>query len=93
MSKDLNFVVGDNAKQRLISFVERVERLAEEISGLQDDTKEVFAEAKGEGFDVPTMRKAIRLRKMDPAKRKEAEALLDLYMGALGDAESDEDED
>lgn len=69
---------------RLVSLVERIERLMEEISELKEDTKEVFAEAKGEGFDVATMRRAIRLRAMDAEKRKEQEALLDTYMAALG---------
>jgi len=74
-------IVGSN---RLVSFVERIERLMEEMAELKEDTKEVFAEARGEGFDVATMRRAIRLRAMDPAKRQEQEALLDTYMAALG---------
>lgn len=74
-------IVGSN---RLVSLVERIERLLEERSELSEDIKEVFGEAKGEGFDTPTIRKAIRLRAMDPAKRQEAEALLDTYMAALG---------
>jgi len=93
MSQDLDFVVGDNAKQQLVSFVERVERLEEEKQGLAENIKEVFGEAKSVGFDVPTMRKAIKLRKMDPEKRKTADAMLDTYMHALGDAESDEAEE
>lgn len=77
-------VIGGNAQGRLISIVERVERLNEEADTLKEDIKEVFAEAKGEGFDVKTIRKAIAIRKMDPAKRQEAEAILDLYLTALG---------
>jgi len=72
------------AKDRLRSFVERVERLEEEKKALSDDIKEVYAEAKGEGFDVKTMRQVVRLRKMDKADFQEAEAMLDLYLGALG---------
>lgn len=75
--------LGGNAQGRLVSIVERVERLLEERSELQDDIKEVLSEAKGEGFDVKTIRKAIRLRAQDPAKRQEEEALLDTYMIAL----------
>lgn len=72
------------AKERLRSFVERVERLEEEMKALSDDRKEVYAEAKGEGFDVKTMREVIRLRKMDKADLQEREAMLDLYKSALG---------
>lgn len=92
MAKDLDFIVGDNAKSQLVSFAERIERLEEEKAALAADIKEVYGEAKGTGFDPATLRKAIRLRKQDPASRKEAEALLDLYMAALGSGAS-EDED
>ena len=74
------------AGERLRSFIERVERLEEEKQTIMGDMKEVFAEAKGEGYDVKTMRKVLRLRKLDRAKRQEEEALLDLYLSALGDA-------
>jgi len=80
---DLDFRVGDNAKQMLMSNVERIERLEEEKAVLQDDIKEIYAEAKSQGFDVPTLRKVMRLRKMDLKAREEAAALLDLYMTAL----------
>jgi uncharacterized protein (UPF0335 family) len=73
------------AGERLRSFLERVERLEEEKTTIAGDIKEVFAEAKGEGYDTKTMRKIIRLRKMDKAKRQEEEALLDLYLSALGE--------
>ncbi len=73
------------AAERLRSFLERVERLEEEKSTIAGDIKEVFAEAKGEGYDTKTLRKIIRLRKMDRAKRDEEEALLDLYLSALGE--------
>lgn len=79
-------VVGGNAQAQLISVVERIERLLEEASVLREDIKEVFAEAKGTGFDVKILRKAIRIRAMDYAKRQEEEAILDLYLSALGNA-------
>ncbi len=69
---------------RLRSFIERVERLEEEISGLNDDKKEVYAEAKGQGFDVKTLKKVIALRRKDPDDRAEEDALLDTYLSALG---------
>jgi uncharacterized protein (UPF0335 family) len=70
--------------QRLRSFIERVERLEEDKKAIADDIKEVYAEAKGQGFDVKTMRKIISLRKKDPDDRAEEDALLDTYMSALG---------
>lgn len=69
---------------RLRSFIERIERLEEEKKAIADDVKEVYAEAKGQGFDVKTMRKIIGLRKKDPDDRAEEDALLDTYMSALG---------
>nr|WP_281720982.1 DUF2312 domain-containing protein [Nitrosomonas nitrosa] len=72
------------AAERLRSFLERVERLEDEKATIAADIKEVFAEAKGEGYDTKTLRKIIRLRKMDRVKREEEEALLDLYLSALG---------
>ncbi len=69
---------------RLRSFVERIERLEEERQALADDMKEIYAEAKGQGFDVKTMRKIVRLRKMDTDQRREEEALLETYLAALG---------
>jgi uncharacterized protein (UPF0335 family) len=73
------------AAERLRSFLDRVERLEEEKSTIAGDIREVFAEAKGEGYDTKTLRKIIRLRKMDKAKRDEEEALLELYLAALGE--------
>ncbi len=70
----------------LRAFVERIERLEEEKKAIADDIKEVYAEAKGNGFDVKVMRKVISLRKMDRDKRIEEETILDLYLSALGDA-------
>lgn len=72
------------AGKRLKSFIERVERLEEEKAALAEDIKEVFAEAKGTGFDVKTIRKLIRLRKMDVEKRREEDELLELYKAAIG---------
>jgi uncharacterized protein (UPF0335 family) len=72
------------AKEQLKSIVERIERLEEEKSALSDDIKEVYAEAKGNGFDTKVVRKVISLRKQDQSERQEQEALLDLYMHALG---------
>lgn len=75
--------VGTTA-DRLRSFVDRIERLEEEKAGLADDIKDVYHEAKGEGFDVKVLRKVISLRKKDPQERAEEEELLELYLSALG---------
>jgi uncharacterized protein (UPF0335 family) len=72
------------ANEHLRSFIERIERLEEEKKALADDIREVFSEAKGTGFDTKVMRQVIRLRKMESADRQEQEAMLDLYLGALG---------
>ncbi len=71
------------AVDRLRSFVERIERLEEEKAALAADIREVYAEAKGTGFDVKILRQIIRLRKMDASDRREQEELLNLYMHAL----------
>jgi len=76
--------VGGVGGARLLSFIERIERLEEELAALSEDKKEVYAEAKGVGFDVKTIRKVISLRKMDGEKRREADELLDLYKAAVG---------
>jgi len=72
------------AKEHLRSFVERIERLEEEKKALADDIREVYSEAKGTGFDTKVMRQVVRLRKMESADRQEQEAMLDLYLNALG---------
>jgi uncharacterized protein (UPF0335 family) len=72
------------AKEHLKSFIERVERLEEERSALTSDIREVFSEAKGQGFDVKIMRQVVRMRKLDKADFQEQEAMLDLYLSALG---------
>jgi uncharacterized protein (UPF0335 family) len=77
-------VLNSAAQTRLKTIIERVERLEEEKAGVATDIKEVFAEAKGEGFDVKILRQVIRIRKKDKAKRQEEEALLDLYLSAIG---------
>lgn len=68
---------------QLKSYVERIERLAEEKQNISDDIKEVFGEAKSNGFDVKVLRKLIAERKRDAAEREEEEAILDLYRRAL----------
>src|ERR1700679_604912 len=75
---------GGIAAEQLRSLIERVERLEEQKADIAADIKEVFAEAKGNGFDTKTMKQIIRLRKMDHAERQEYEALLDIYKAALG---------
>ena len=75
---------GGIAADRLRSFLDRIERLEEEKSGLTADIREVYAEAKGSGFDTRVMRQIVRLRKMDDAARQEQEALLDVYRRAIG---------
>ena len=76
--------VGVVAGDQLRSYIERIERLEEEKAALAADVREVFAEAKGNGFDVKIMRQVLRLRKMDGDDRAEQEALLDVYKRAIG---------
>lgn len=71
---------------RLRSIIERIERLDEDKAAVMADQKEVFAEAKGEGYDIKVLRKVVRMRKQDKAKRQEEDAITDLYMSALGEA-------
>lgn len=73
-------VAGEELKQ----FVERIERLEEEKAGIAGDIKDVFAEMKGRGFDVKAVRSVLRIRKKDHAERQEEEAMLELYLQALG---------
>ena len=75
------------AGHRVRSFVERVEQLELEIAELMDGKKEVFAEAKGEGFDVKVLREIIKLRKQDKDERDEQETLLDVYLRAMDASE------
>lgn len=76
--------IGGIAGERLKQFIERIERLEEEKKGIQDDIADIFAEAKGMGFDTKVMRQVLRLRKMEKNDRQELDALLELYMAALG---------
>ena len=71
------------AGQQLMAFIERTERLDGEIKDLQDDKKEVFAEAKASGYDVPTIKKIIQRRRKDPDARSEADMLLETYEEAI----------
>jgi len=78
--------IGHNsiAKDQLKSIIERVERLEEDKAAIGCDIKDVYAEAKGNGYDVKALRRIVSLRKQDPDKRAEQEAILDTYMHALG---------
>lgn len=75
---------GGVAAGELRQFIERVERLEEEKAALQDDIKDVMAELKGRGYDVKAVRAILKLRKKDPDERAEEEAVLELYLNALG---------
>lgn len=75
---------GNIARDRLRSFIERIERLEEEKATIMADVREVYAEAKGNGFDPKIMRKVVRLRQMEDNDRQEEEMLLDTYLHALG---------
>lgn len=76
--------IGDNAKQQLKSIVERIEHINDEISLKREDVKDIFTEAKSNGFDAKALRQIVRLRALEPNKRAEQEAILDSYMMALG---------
>ena len=78
-------VLTSAAQGRLKSIIERVERLEEDKAAVQADIKEVLSEAKGDGYDIKIIRQVVRLRRIDKAKRQEAEAILDLYLSALGE--------
>jgi len=72
------------AKDHLKAFIERIERLEEEKKAIADDIRDVYAEAKGNGFDVKALRTIVRLRKQDADERREHETILETYMHALG---------
>lgn len=78
--------MGGAAQDQLKAFVGRIERLEEDKANVMADLKQVYDEAKAMGYDVKVLRKVIRLRKMDRNERDEQEALLDLYLSAIGDA-------
>ena len=92
--------VGGIAVDQLKSIIARVEKLEEEKSGIAADIRDVFAEAKGNGFDVKAIRSILKIRKMDAQEREEEETILDTYLHALGmipdfekaESESEEDE-
>ena len=72
------------AKDQLKAFVERIERLEEEKKAIADDIRDIYAEAKGNGYDTKALREIVRLRKVDVGERREHEAILETYMHALG---------
>jgi uncharacterized protein (UPF0335 family) len=74
------------AGDRILSFIERIEHIEDELKALNEGKKEVFSEAKGEGFDVKVLKEILRLRKQDEDERDEQESLLDLYMRAIENA-------
>ena len=78
--------LGVTAQGKLRSLIERIERLEDDKAAVAGDLKEVYDEAKGEGFDTKILRKVVRLRKTDLAKRQEEEALIELYLSAVGGA-------
>ena len=73
------------AADQLKSIIARIERLEEEKAGIAGDISDVYAEAKGNGFDVKVLKKVVRIRKQDRAKRQEEDAILDLYLSAIGE--------
>ncbi|PZP85863.1 MAG: hypothetical protein DI582_04510 [Azospirillum brasilense] len=84
---------GGVESSKLKSYIERIERLEEEKAGIGADVRDVFAEAKSNGFDTKTMRQVLKLRKMKTNERTEAEYMLDLYKRALGMESSFEEEE
>ena len=77
-------VSGEISAERLKSFIKRIEKLEEDKAAVAEDLKEVYAEAKGTGFDTKIIRKIVRLRKIELEKRREEDELLDLYKNAIG---------
>jgi uncharacterized protein (UPF0335 family) len=78
-------VLNSTAQGQLKSIIDRVERLEVEKTEIMEQMKEVYAEAKGNGFDVKILKKVVRIRKQDRAKRQEEDAILDLYLSAIGE--------
>lgn len=76
--------IGNNSKEQLRSIVDRIENLEGEIKALQQDRGDIYAEAKGNGFDVPALRAIVRVRREDAEKRRAREAQIDIYRQALG---------
>lgn len=81
---DTTPILGGNAQAQLKATVERIERLLDDKADIMADIKEVYAEAKGNGYDTKIIRKAIAIRRQDRAKRQEEQAMIDLYLSALG---------
>jgi len=81
------------AQDQLRAFIERIERMEEEKAAIAADIKEIYAEAKGNGFDVKVIREIVRIRKQDHSERMEHEAILELYLSALGMSVAPKDED
>ena len=84
MAKQQTVSTDSVAQDQIRAFIERIERMEEEKKAIADDIKEIYAEAKGNGFDTKVLRQIVRIRKQDHAERMEQEALLELYMTALG---------
>jgi uncharacterized protein (UPF0335 family) len=87
--QDMTDTVVGIAGDRIRSIVERIEHVEEEIKALNEGKKEIFAEAKGEGFDVKVIKEILRLRKQDKDERDEHESLLDLYLSAMESSEAE----
>lgn len=83
---DENNAMGGIAAEALRQFIERIERLDEEKAALTADIKDVYAQAKGQGFETKAVRQIVRLRKKDRQEREEEQAILDLYLAAIGEA-------
>lgn len=81
------------ARDQLRSFIERIERLEEEKKTIADDIKDIYGEAKGTGFDTKILKTVVRLRKLDPRERQEQDAILDVYLCALGMIPTDDADD
>jgi len=84
MSEDMTDAPAGFAKEQLRQLIERLERLDEEIKALNSDKKDIYAEAKGHGFDVKVMREILKIRRSDSDERQEFESVLELYCRALG---------
>ena len=93
MAKQPTVSTDSVAQDQIRAFIERIERMEEEKKAISDDIKEIYAEAKGNGFDTKVLRQIIRIRKQDHAERMEQEALLELYMAALGMASAPANDD
>lgn len=81
---NLNAPTASVAADQLKSFIERIERVEEDMSAIKEDRKEIYAEAKGNGFDTKILRLIVKLRKLDTAERQEEAAILELYAQAIG---------